>query len=302
MHAGRELASRDRCAWHRCRGPIQRQRATRRYCSAALPHGCPSLRPLCPPSARLYGRAVGPAARRRTFILRHEALGTTGNVRLWFGLRHPRGHLLSVVGFGHGPHAAGGDIVLERGATRRRAPHNAASYLISRALRFGRRHLGWQQIKAFSDPRFGEAGLVYKAVGFRAMPAIEAQDAMALRPGRRQPGALLTAPSIASTGLMPLREPSALPSCACHRGKPGSWCYEQSDCCQSQARQRATVGCRAHHSRHPSDRPFWGILRARVSWMAFASREGRAVGIPAPRGARQRHCPRPVAAVRAGTA
>jgi hypothetical protein len=47
---------------------------------------------------------------------------------------------------------------------------NAASFLISRALRYGRRHLGWQTVKAFSDPRFGEAGLVYRAVGFRQCP------------------------------------------------------------------------------------------------------------------------------------
>jgi hypothetical protein len=106
----------------------------------------------------------------RAFILRHEALGTCGNVRLWFGLRGQRGRLLSVVGFGHGPHAAGACVTLERGYTRRRAPHNAASYLISRALRYGRRHLGWQVVKAYSDPRFGEAGLVYKAVGFRQCP------------------------------------------------------------------------------------------------------------------------------------
>jgi hypothetical protein len=57
-------------------------------------------------------------------------------------------------------------MVLERGATRRRAPRNAASYLISRALRLG----GWQIVKAFSDERFGERGLVYKASGFQKCP------------------------------------------------------------------------------------------------------------------------------------
>jgi hypothetical protein len=71
--------------------------------------------------------------------------------------------------------------VLERGATRRRAPHNAASFLISRALRYGRRHLGWQTVKAFSDPRFGEAGLVYRAVGFGSMPAARAGGASIIR-------------------------------------------------------------------------------------------------------------------------
>jgi hypothetical protein len=126
-------------------------------------------------SARYAGRlracTVELLGRREagTFILRHEPLGTCGNARTWFGLRDPRGHLLSVVGFGHGPHSSGG-VVLERGATRRRAPHNAASYLISRALRYGRRHLNWRQIKAYSDPSFNEAGLVYKAVGFRPCP------------------------------------------------------------------------------------------------------------------------------------
>jgi hypothetical protein len=27
-------------------------------------------------------------------------------------------------------------------------------------LRFGRRQLGWRTVKAYSDPRFGERGLV----------------------------------------------------------------------------------------------------------------------------------------------
>jgi hypothetical protein len=111
---------------------------------------------------------VAPVDRReaRAFLLRYELLGTSGNCRLYFGLRDPAGHLLSLVGFGHGPHAAGGCIVLERGYTRRRAPHNAASYLIARALKMGR----WRTVKAYSDPRFGEAGKVYRAAGFTACP------------------------------------------------------------------------------------------------------------------------------------
>jgi hypothetical protein len=127
-------------------------------------------------AARLRACTVEPIGRRegRAFILQHELLGTVGNAVIFFGLRDPTGKLWSVVGFGHGPHAAGGnlkyDIVLERGATRRRAPHNAASYLISRALVYGQRHLGWRTVKAFSDPRFGEAGIVYRAVGFQLCP------------------------------------------------------------------------------------------------------------------------------------
>jgi hypothetical protein len=103
------------------------------------------------------------------FIRKHEHLGTSGNASRWFGLRDPLGRLLGVVGFGHGPHAAGA-IVLERGACLPWAPRNAASHLIGRALRHGRRFLGWGTVKAYSDPRFGEAGLVYRAAGFRQCP------------------------------------------------------------------------------------------------------------------------------------
>jgi hypothetical protein len=106
----------------------------------------------------------------RAMILRHELLGTVGNAKLFFGLRDPGGRLLSLAGFGHGPHGAAADAVLERGYTLRRAPHNAASYLISRALRYGRREFGWRDVRAFSDPRFGEAGLVYRAAGFTRCP------------------------------------------------------------------------------------------------------------------------------------
>jgi hypothetical protein len=169
MPAPVAIALHGRCAWHRCRKPFRAIRCTARYCS---PNCRTSAHRAGHYAARLQACTVELLGKReaRAFILRHEHLGTTGNARLWFGLRDRRGRLLSVVGFGHGPHAAAGCIVLERGATRRRAPHNAASFLISRALRYGRRHLGWQTVKAFSDPRFGEAGLVYRAVGFRQCP------------------------------------------------------------------------------------------------------------------------------------
>jgi hypothetical protein len=106
------------------------------------------------------------------FIRRHEHLGTVGNAAIWFGLRCPAGRLLGVVGFGHGAHAAGrsADAVLERGACIAGAPRNAASFMIGRALRYGRRVLGWARIKAYSDPRFGEEGLVYRAAGFSQCP------------------------------------------------------------------------------------------------------------------------------------
>jgi hypothetical protein len=79
----------------------------------ALPKGEPSRRPCLQELARVHGRAIG-RREGRAFILRHELLGTVGNAVMFFGLRDPTGKLWSVVGFGHGPHAAGADIVLER--------------------------------------------------------------------------------------------------------------------------------------------------------------------------------------------
>jgi hypothetical protein len=115
---------------------------------------------------------VEPISRREAvgLIMKHERLGSMGNARLFFGLRAPCGRLLGVAGFGPGPHAAGGDIVLERGCCAPEAPRNAASFLIARSLRYGRRHLGWRVVRAYSDPSFFEAGVVYRAAGFTRCP------------------------------------------------------------------------------------------------------------------------------------
>jgi hypothetical protein len=182
-----DVALHERCSWHRCRAPFQRQRSTRRFCSGrcrvANYRGGRS-------AGRLRACRVELVSRReaRALILRHELLGTCGNAVLWFGLRDPAGRLLSLVGFGHGANngGVGADTVLERGYTRRRAPHNAASYLISRALKHGARRLGWKVVKAYSDPRFGEAGLVYKAAGFeRCPPSKHGPTRYALHDGSR---------------------------------------------------------------------------------------------------------------------
>jgi hypothetical protein len=144
-------------------------RATRQYCSTRC--RVPGHR------SRIYARRLRDCrieligrSEARELIMRHEALGSCGNATLWFGLRDPRGRLLSVIGFGPGPHAAGGCITLERGHTRRRAPPNAPSFLITRALRFGARVLGWSTVKAFSDRRYGERGTVLAAAGFKRSP------------------------------------------------------------------------------------------------------------------------------------
>jgi hypothetical protein len=167
-----QLALHERCAWHRCRGPFQRQRSTRRFCSTrcrVANHRAGYY------AARLRACKVELVNRieARALIRRKEFLQTCGNAALWFGLRDGGGKLWSLVGFGHGAHASGGDVVLERGWTARRAPHNSASYLISRVLRLGR----WRTVKAFSDPRFGEEARVYKAVGFKPCPPSRHGDA-----------------------------------------------------------------------------------------------------------------------------
>ena len=156
-----------------CRAIVAAIRSTRCYCSGA-----------CRQAAYRNRRAIGAVelracrvepierAEAAPFIKAHEHLGTVGNARIFFGLRCPAGRLLGVVGFGHGAHAAhrGADVVLERGACLPGAPRNAASYLIGRALRHGRRVLDWGRVLAYSDPRFGEEGLVYRAAGFTRCP------------------------------------------------------------------------------------------------------------------------------------
>jgi hypothetical protein len=155
-----------------CRGPLAAIRNTRKYCRQTCRELSYRQRKALGP-CKLRDCSVEPISRREAapFIKRYEHLGTVGMARIFFGLRAPGGRLLGVCGFGHGAHAAGrnADAVLERGACLPGTPRNAASYLIGRALRYCRRVLGWSTVKAYSDERFGEAGLVYKAAGFREL-------------------------------------------------------------------------------------------------------------------------------------
>ena len=118
-----------------------------------------------PRLASLQGCSVGPVdpGEARTLIRSHEWLRTTSRARIYFGLRDPVGDVLAVVGFGHGPHAAGqgGALVLESDA-----PANAGTFLIGRALRLLRK-LGWRRFKAYSDPAAGETGVIYRALAWR---------------------------------------------------------------------------------------------------------------------------------------
>ena len=124
---------------------------------------------------RSEARRVHPAPRaaRHTGNARFRRPAVTGRT------------VASVFGFGHG-RMAGGDAVLERGATLRRAPPNAASYRIARALRHGRRELGSARRRRLGyHPRFGEAGWS-QGRRLQALPAIEASRWRSLCAGRRE--------------------------------------------------------------------------------------------------------------------
>jgi hypothetical protein len=87
------------CRWHRCRGPLDAIRASRRYCSVACRVAAHRSRAH---AQRLRACTVELVGRREAVavIVRYEHLGTMGNATLFFGLRSPAGILLSLVGFG----------------------------------------------------------------------------------------------------------------------------------------------------------------------------------------------------------
>jgi hypothetical protein len=101
-------------------------------------------------------------------------LGTTGrNSTATYGLRAPDGELIGAAVFGWPGAIQSRDICgqqhrslavcLERGACNHPAPPNAASFLISRAVRLAARDYGWRIFYAYADPEAGEIGTVYQA-------------------------------------------------------------------------------------------------------------------------------------------
>jgi hypothetical protein len=101
------------CRYHRCRGPLDAIRVSRRYCSArcrvAAHRARADAQRLRACRVELVGRVEAVA-----MIIPNEKLGTMGRSRIFFGLREPSGRLLSIIGFGPGPNAAGQhcDIVI----------------------------------------------------------------------------------------------------------------------------------------------------------------------------------------------
>ena len=152
--------------WPAGRDPEHPQTLFQRVPATRLPQRSP-LRGVELRTCRVEQITKAEAAR---IILPREPLGTLGNCEVFFGLRTPAGRLIGALGLGRGPHGCGADIVLERGACLPGAPRNAASFLIGRAIRLGPKVHGWTSVRAYSDPRFGETGLIYRVAGFKACP------------------------------------------------------------------------------------------------------------------------------------
>lgn len=112
-------------------------------------------------------------AEAEPFILRYEWLGTMPRSTAAYGLRAPDGELIGVAAFGWSAGIRSRDICgqqyrhlaicLERGACAHYAPPNAASFLISRAVKLAARDRGWRIFYAYADPEAGEIGTVYQA-------------------------------------------------------------------------------------------------------------------------------------------
>lgn len=128
-----------------------------------------------PQMRNLRGCWVEPITRAaaEAVILKYEWLGTMGRGVANYGLRGPGGELLGTAVFGWPSAVQSRDIcgreyreqavALERGACVHFAPSNAASFLISHAVRQAARDQGWRIFYAYADPEAGEIGTVYQA-------------------------------------------------------------------------------------------------------------------------------------------
>jgi hypothetical protein len=126
-----------------------------------------------PVAASLRGYRVETISRddAATLVSRYEWLGTVRG-QIFVGLKSPEGELHGAVCFGHGPAGTirnligGPALCLERGACVHWAPRNAASFLISRAVKLIHKLTGIARFFAYADPEAGENGGVYRAAGW----------------------------------------------------------------------------------------------------------------------------------------
>ena len=112
-------------------------------------------------------------AAAKELILKYEWLGTMGRSLASYGLYGPGNELLGVVLFGWPSSVESRDVCgkeyrdiavcLERGACVHYAPDNAASFLISRAVKLAAAEHGWRIFYAYADMEAGEYGYVYQA-------------------------------------------------------------------------------------------------------------------------------------------
>jgi hypothetical protein len=115
-------------------------------------------------------------AEAKNLILVHEWLASMPRRAQSYGLRTPTGALLGATVFGHtmspeshdlcGKENRSKAICLLRGACVPYAPHNAASFLISRAVRMASQDHGWTVFFAYADSEAGESGQLYRALNW----------------------------------------------------------------------------------------------------------------------------------------
>jgi hypothetical protein len=162
-----------------------------------------------PQIASLAGCWVEPITRSdaETIILKYEWLGTMGRGVATYGLRGQGGVLLGAAVFGWPSSVQSRDICgrenrtkaicLERGACVHYAPKNAASYLISHAVRQAAQDNGWRIFYAYADPEAGEVGTVYQAVNWLYIGQGVGRTPGRLREDWRLPdGSILTSRSL----------------------------------------------------------------------------------------------------------
>lgn len=158
----------NRCRRHlyrRRHQPQAHQRRIRNRLSRCAPR---------PRAASLDGYTVAEISRAQAeaLIQRYEWLGNIGKATLFVGLISPDGELHGAVCFGHGPAAPIRDLIggpalcLQRGACVHYAPPNAASFLISRAIKLVYRTYNICRFFAYADPAAGEYGGVYQAANW----------------------------------------------------------------------------------------------------------------------------------------
>jgi hypothetical protein len=206
MSLSKRLSQRGRCLV--CRAEFTQPKTGRRrmYCSPAHKEQArywrtrkvqafqSFIREQVPTLAGCYVEKIK-AAEAKQVILRYEWLGTMpGRTASCYGLKSPTGALLGVTVFGYtmspesreicgkeNRHLA---ICLERGACVPDAPENAASFLISRAIKLAAEEHDWRIFYAYADPEAGEVGTIYQALNWLRLPNTRSVENLKLPDGK----------------------------------------------------------------------------------------------------------------------